>query len=248
MAGTAVVLLRVDNNRLRRRVADRHQQVEQAARLRDDNERVRQLLAQTQISDDAADRAIHDELIRVRLEAEGLERHARELHEQRRMQAVKDADDLANNHDPEKGLTRLENFQDVGQATPSTAFQTFVWASLKGEDGKLASMINISGEAREKLDAVIAGLPEDARARISTPEKLAALFFAVALTGRPSAQVTDVSFQDPQNAVVLVAGLTDRPQKIPLQLGVQGWQIQVPVTMATKLGEWVQSQPVPEKK
>jgi hypothetical protein len=133
---------------------------------------------------------------------------------------------------------RLEHFQNKGQATPAAAFQTFVWAAMKGEDATLAGMIALDHAAREKGTAVVAALPEETRTKYPTPEKLAALFFAAALTGQPSAQVLDVSFPDAQHATVQVRGLTDKTQKIPMQLGPQGWQIVVPVGMAERLGGW----------
>jgi len=102
----------------------------------------------------------------------------------------------------------------------------------------LASMIAIDGAAREKGLAVVATLPDAARSKYPTPEKLAALFFAAGLTTQPSAQITEVSLKDAQHAVVVVRGLTDKTQKVPLQLGAQGWQVAVPEKMVEALGKW----------
>ena len=142
----------------------------------------------------------------------------------------------------------MEHFQNAGQATPGAAFQTFVWAAMKGEDATLAGMIAFPGAAREKAEAVVAALPAEVQAKYPTPEKLAALFFANALTAMNAAQVVDVTLPDAEHAVVTVRGLTDRPQKIPMQLGSSGWQIVVPEGMVGKLGGWASGGSPPPKK
>jgi hypothetical protein len=234
----AMVAVRLDNAHVRRQIARLHGQRQQAERLRDDNRQLQEIIARAQADTADGARAIHADLVRARMEVEDLERTARASHAQMRAASAHDAEHLANNRDPEKGLMPLEHFQNKGQATPAAAFQTFVWAAMKGEDATLAGMIAMDNAAREKGKAVVAALPEETRSKYPTPEKLAALFFAAALTGQPSAQVLDVSFPDTQHATVQVRGLTDRTQKIPMQLGAQGWQIVVPAGMAERLGGW----------
>ncbi len=236
--GGAMVAVRLDNAHVRRQLARLHGQRQQAERVRDDNRQLQEIVSRAQMDTADGARAIHADLIRVRTEVEELERKARASHAQMRAASAQDAENLANNRDPEKGLMRLEHFQDKGRTTPVAAFQTFVWAAMKGEDAALAGMITMDYAAREKGIAVIAALPEETRAKYPTPEKLAALFFAAALTGQPSAQVLEVSFADAQHATVHVRGLTDKTQKIPMQLGAHGWQIVVPVGVTEKLGRW----------
>lgn len=236
--GGAMVAVRLDNAHVRRQLARLHGQRLQAEGVRDDNRQLQEIVARAQADTADGARAIHADLVRVRTEVEELERKARTSHAQMRAASAQDAENLANNRDPEKGLMRLEHFQNKGQATPAAAFQTFVWAAMKGEDATLAGMIAMDNAAREKGKAVVATLPEETQAKYPTPEKLAALFFAAALTAQPSAQVLEVSFPDTQHATVQVRGLTDKTQKIPMQLGAQGWQIVVPAGMAERLGGW----------
>ena len=237
VGGTCVVVY-FDNIRLRQRIAEARNQSRQVARLREDNRQTQQLLGRVQVGESEGAQAIHAEVVRVRSQVEELERKARADYAQVRMQAAQDAENLVSNRDPEKGLVRLEYFKNVGQATPSAAFQTFVWAAMKGEDARLAGMIALDAAAREKGLAVVAALPEEARAKYPTLEKLAALFVAAALTAQPAAQISEVVLQDPQHAVLVVRGLTDKPQKIPLQLEPQGWQVTVSAGMAENLGRW----------
>jgi hypothetical protein len=236
--GGAIIAVRLDNAHVRRQLDRLNGQRQRAERMRVDNRQLQEII--TRVQADTADgaRAIHDDLVRARAEVEELERKARVNHTQMRTQAAQDAENLANNRDPEKGLMRLEHFRNKGRATPVAAFETFVWAAMNGEDATLADMIAMDSVAREKDMAVIATFSEETRAKYPTPEKLAALFFAGTLTAQPAAQVSNVSFSDAQHATVQVRGLTDRTQKIPMEFGSQGWQIVVPVGMAEKLRAW----------
>jgi hypothetical protein len=236
--GGVIVAVRLDNTRVQRQLARLRDQRQQAERVRDDNHQLQEIVTRAQADTADGARAIHADLVRARTEVEELERKARATYTQMRATSAQDAENLANNRDPEKGLMRLEHFQNKGAATPAAAFQTFVWAAMKGEDATLASMITMDSAAREKGIAVVAALPEEAQAKYPTPEKLAALFFAAALTGQPSAQIVDVSQSDSEHAIVQVRGLTVKVQKVPMQLGPQGWQIVVPVGMTKRLGGW----------
>ena len=136
------------------------------------------------------------------------------------------------------GITRLENFRDAGQGTPGAAFQTFVWAAMKGDEAKQAGMIVFAGAGLATAEAIVAALPEPDRVKYPNPEKLAALFFADAFTQMQAAHVTGVTLTDAQHAMVRVRGLTPREQKIPMQLGPDGWQIAMPESMARVLDGW----------
>ena len=238
-AGVLVaVMLRLDNARLRKKVAVSGRGKQEAAQLRRDNERTRTLLAQTQIAGADANRAVQRDLERWRREVAALEKSAAQHASALQADANRDAVSLAQNRDPEAGLTRLENFRDAGQGTPGAAFQTFVWAAMKGDEAKQAGMIVFAGAGRVTAEAIVAALPEPERANYPTPEKLAALFFADAFTQMQAAHVTVVTLTDAQHAVVGVRGLTPREQKIPMQLGQNGWQIAMPEPTARALEGW----------
>jgi hypothetical protein len=203
-----------------------------------ENERTRALLAQTQIAGADAARAVQRDLERWRGEVAALEKSAIQHAQAQQAGAHGDAVSLEQNRDPEAGLTRLENFRDAGQATPGAAFQTFVWAAMKGDEAKQAGMIAFVGAGRVTAEAIVAALPEPDRVKYPTPEKLAALFFADAFTTMQAAHVTGVTLTDAQHAMVRVRGLTPREQTIPMQLGPNGWQIAMPEPMARALEGW----------
>lgn len=239
-AGTlAAVVLRLDKARLRKNLAAAERGKVQAVQLRTENERTRALLAQTATTSAESARAVEADLQRLRGEVAALEKSAQARAGTAQAQAQGDAPALEQNRNPEAGLMRLEHFGDAGQASPAAAFQTFVWAAMRGEEAKQAGMIAFAGAGRAAVEAIVAALPEADRAKYSTPEKLAALFFADAFTQMQAAHVTNVTLTDPQHAVVSVRGLTPREQKIPLQLGPDGWQIAVPENMSRGLEGWV---------
>ena len=218
LAGAAVVVFVAWDNRIRRaRLGQLRAQSAQVASLRAANANTRTLLTRAKTAGADGAQAVAAEVKQLQAEVRELEQRARTSHTQVQAQAAVDAEHLAHNRDPEQGLVRLENFREVGQATPAAAFQTFGWAALKGEDDKLAQLIAFSADARAKTEAVVAALPEAARAKYSTPEKRAALFFAAALTAQPAAQIVATDFQDAQHVTLGVRGLTDKVQKVPLQ-------------------------------
>jgi hypothetical protein len=240
-AGALVaVMLRLDNARLRRNLAVSERNKQQATQLREDNERARALLAQTETTGSDAARAVQRDVERWRGEVAALEKAAIQNAQAQQAGARGDASSLEQNRDPEAGLTRLENFHDAGQATPGAAFQTFVWAALKGDETKQADMISFADTSRATAEAILAALPEPDRLKFPTPEKLAALFFADAFTQMQAAHVTGVTLTDAQHAMVVVRGLTPREQKIPMQLGPNGWQIAISESMARVLDGWTQ--------
>jgi hypothetical protein len=237
--GVSATVLHLENVRLRRHLATAEQNRRQATQLRADNERTRAVLARAAANDAESVRSIQDDLQRLRLEVAALEKSAQARAGAAQALAQGDAQALEQNRDPEVGLMRLEHFRDVGQNTPAAAFQTFVWAAMRGDEARQAGMIVFAGAGRATAEAIVAALPEPDRAKYSTPEKLAALFFADAFTQMPAAHVTSATLTDPQHAVLTVRGLTPREQKIPLQLGPAGWQIAIPENAGRGLENWV---------
>ena len=233
-----VVTLRLDNARLRKKLVVAERNERQAAELRANNERTRALLAQTETASVNAAQAVQRDLERLRVEVAGLEKAAIQRAQVQQAGVRRDTVALEQNRDPEVGLTRLENFREAGQRTPGASFQTFVWAAMRGDETKQAGLIAFADEARVTAEAIVAALPESDRLKYSTPEKLAALFFADAFTQMRAAHVTGVTLTDAQNAVLRVRGLTPHEQKIPMQLGPDGWQIAMPEPMVRTLDGW----------
>lgn len=227
VGAAGIAALGFDNARLRRRLSGRQEQQERAAHLRAENKRFATLLAQTQADAAEGARAIHAEVERARAELATLERSAVEKQQRRQAKAATDAQALAANHDPAQGLTRLEHCRNVGQATPSAAYQTLVWAALKGDDAMMAQLSTITPAARAQAEAMITRLPEAARARW-TPEKIAALFFTGLMNEVSATQVLSEVAGEPQHAALnlrLMAGDREITSSLQWQLGSAGWQV-----------------------
>lgn len=230
VAACAVVIggLYFDNARLRTRIADSRRQHDRIERLREENRRAQALVTQSQTDEAGALQAIHGDVVRVRGEVAELEKRATDKHVQLATKTAAEAEALASNRDPARGLTRLEHFQDVGQATPAAAFQTLVWAALKGDEAALARLSTISPAARTKADGLIARLPENSRAQW-TPEKFAGMFFTGAFAGEvAAAQLLAETPKDPEHVALSVRiNGAGKDATIPLltQLGPNGWQV-----------------------
>lgn len=242
LVGAAIsvaTVLHLDNARLRKNLVATQQAKREAARLQDENERARAQLAQARATGVERAQGLTRDAERLRREVSDLEKAALARAGAARVQAQNDARAKAEGISPETELTPLDRFRDAGQANPAAAFQTFVWAAMQGGEEKLATMIAFGGSGRTAAEAVVTALPESDRAKFSTPEKLAALFFADAFTTMQAAQIVDVAMKDDQSAIVVVRGMTSREQKIPMQLGPAGWQITMPEGMARGLEGWL---------
>ena len=225
-AGTAeIVVLRMNHARLQQHAVYLRQRNERMAQLR---ERTQDLITRATDGDASAVRTIHAELVQARAEVSELEKGAEERRLKRTAQSDAAASAMTSNRDPEKGLVRLENFRNIGRATPSAAFQTLMWAAVKGDDDTIARMLSVTGAAREKADAFIAALPEETRAIYPTPETLAALAFADMALGQTAVQVLRQTTVDPLNTNLSVAGAENAPKTFSFRLGAGGWQMVVP--------------------
>jgi hypothetical protein len=67
---------------------------------------------------------------------------------------------------------------DRGAATPRAAIETALWAAAGGDLAALKPLLELRDSAREKADALLAGLPADLRSRYATPEDLVSAFTA----------------------------------------------------------------------
>jgi len=244
----AIFILHRDNLKLRAEAADLRHQNEAAVRLREENRHARELLARSESSEGDAKQALRVELIRLRAEAAELEQKAHA--------AVAgnpaDARVSTENRDPEKGSARLEDFKNVGRSTPNAALQTLVWAALKGDARTLVTALSITGSARGKAEALLSSLPEAARAKYPTPESLAMLVVTDEILGYETAvQMTGTTLTDAQHAIVRVRlAESGKEEKVPVELGADGWKIVVPEKMIDKLKRRISpapAQPLPKK-
>jgi hypothetical protein len=221
--------LRAHRANLEKELAELQRQQRRVEWVRQENERLRAVAAQTEVSDvDSAD-ARQRELERLRREVIGLEQRA--LAQSRRVTATNAAETnaLATNRDPEQGMTRLEHFRNVGRDTPRAAFQTLVWAAMKGDEQALAGALTMPDSARQKADALLARLPDDARKRYPNAESLAAIAVAGEMLKGGAIELPGHTLTDVTNAIVQIRTQGGAKEvKLPMRLGPGGWQFVVP--------------------
>ena len=131
------------------------------------------------------------------------------------------------NRDPEKGMTRMEYMQNVGQATPAAAMQTLFWAAMKGDEAAMARTIVWDEAVRPKVQALIDRLPAASRERYATPELLAALFISRQALDVSAIHITETTMTDATHAGLMVKGLTGREEPLPMRLSALGWQYSI---------------------
>ncbi len=117
---------------------------------------------------------------------------------------------------PETQLVDLDQFRNVGAATPAAAFQTMVWGSLKGDSDTLASLM-ILDPGGDDLDALHRQLPAELRQAYPSPAHLAGLMWSsrmVEFAGQ--AQILGTETKDETHAVLSIKTVspTDREPRI----------------------------------
>jgi hypothetical protein len=227
VAGLAVGIaqLEIDKSKLRRQLALLAQNDANLARLHTESARNRVLVAQFKMDRDAGAKAVHADLIAARAEVAALEAKA----------AGSRADALATpsieaNRDPTQAMTRPEFLSDAGRATPEAAFQTLIWAAMKGRDPEMAACVALDSAARAKAESLLAGLSAEARAKYGTPEQLVGLVFSHGVLESTAFQFTSAVTPDGDHATLAVRvrmNGRESETKIPMVRSADGWAMAV---------------------
>jgi hypothetical protein len=225
LSGIAFWQLRKANLLLGHQVAAARTNADEAIRLRTENERLERIVALAKQSEIEAQRSLHREAEQARSEVEALEKKAEERYGAKQVAQAAEEEALRTNRDLRKGPVLIENLTNAGQSSPVDAFQTLVWAAANGHDDIVANRISITGGARMVAEAMIATLPEATRNKYPTAESLTALYVADQINEASAIQVVSEKAVDAQHVTLSVGKLSGRPDDIPMQLGPDGWQI-----------------------
>lgn len=221
-----IAYLEADKSRLRRQIASLRQNDAGLARLRTENARNRALVAQFKMDGEAGAKAMHADLIAARTELAALEAKA----------AGSRPDALATpsidaNRDPTKAMTRPEFLSNAGRATPEAAFQTLIWAAMKGRDPEMAACVSLDSTARAKAESFLATLSAEARAKYATPEQLVGLFVSNNVLESTAVQfVTSSTVADDDSAILAIRireNGRERATRIPMVRSADGWAMAV---------------------
>jgi hypothetical protein len=228
VAGTVVGIatLELDKSKLQRQIAPLTQNEASLARLRTEIAGKRALLAQYKTSSDAGAKAIHTDLIAAWAELAALEAKAAGTRADASATPSIDA-----NRDPTKAMTRPEFLTDAGRATPEAAFQTLIWAAMKGRDPEMAACVSLDNAARVKAENFLATLSPDARAKYGTPEQLVGLAFSHGVLEATAFQFAGRSVDESDHITLAVRIRTNGREsetKIPMVRSADGWAMAVP--------------------
>lgn len=240
--GWGLVAGHQQNAKLRAQAAALRERNAPVVRLATENQHTRDLVARAERDTAVASGVLHQEVVRLRAEIEALEDRAREAAAKK----AAAAEAIAANRDPMGALMRLENFENVGRATPAAAIQTLIWAAMKGDDPSVIASLSLMADAREEAQQLWAHLPESSRAKYPAPENLAALVVTGEILRADALQISATTPVDASHAIVAVrlAGV-DGEEKVPVELTFDGWKVQVPKKMILGLEKKLKPSPSP---
>ena len=176
-----------------------------------------------------------DELAQLRRDQRELTELRRELAnlKNQRSAASATAEPSASDRKPLlPGMTPVENFTNVGNATPAAAFQTYFWLIAQADVSALSKMLVLENPAtREKADALMAAMDGKSREELGSAEALIALYLT-AIHGRLSGvQMIEQSMRDPDVAICIAMVQTRSGQLSKQEFNPRrsddGWRIVV---------------------
>jgi hypothetical protein len=223
--GFGIANLEIEKSKLRRQIAHLNQNATNVARLRAETARTQALLDRFTTSREDGMKAIHADLMAARAELAALEAKAGQS-----PALASETASLNASRDPTKAMTRPEFLSDAGRATPEAAFQTLVWAAMKGREPEMAACVSLDPAARAKAESFLATLPADTRARYGTPEQLVGLFFSHGVLESTAFRVVSSSVEDGDHVTLAVRvrmNAREKETKIPMVRRAEGWSMAV---------------------
>jgi hypothetical protein len=120
----------------------------------------------------------------------------------------------------------------AGRATPKASFESVLWAAAHGEIDRLASLLDLDGDARASVDALFGRLPPASQQEYGSPQRVVATLVAGNFPKDASAMTllrAEKSGQAAQLAVRLDhADGTSRTHIYQFRQAADGWQLVVP--------------------
>jgi hypothetical protein len=192
---------------------------QQLASIRAVHEQRRHAEAETAALAAAKGAVIRSEIETARTAVSSLEKRAQEQYAEKLAAAAVEC------RDPEKGMTRLENLKNAGQATPATAFETLAWAGRQGDYATMLATIAIDPSARAAAETLRNNLSPVQREKYGTPESVMALVLSKGFVTLSGIQIVSTEFVDEQTATLTVRGLVASDQHLQMKLGPNGWRL-----------------------
>jgi len=157
-------------------------------------------------------------------------------------------------HVPE-GMKPIGAWKNEGRATPEAALGTLLWAMSSQDVDTLASMMALTPEARQKAEALFAGLPQATQDEFGSPNKLLATLFIGDTLSEPfptGAQVLGPKRQNPDDlemeTLIAFSDGTTKTIDYPLQLqGDGGWSARIVPGLVDRWARTITGNPAPRR-
>lgn len=122
------------------------------------------------------------------------------------------------------------NWQNLGQASPTEAYETLMWACDRGDLETLVNGFDLTAAQHTQAETVFHKLTEETRAKYGSPEKMMALLFA---SGTPeSFEPVATKSTSADETTVRVRVFNDRGEKNEIELSFHrsptGWRASIP--------------------
>ncbi len=135
-------------------------------------------------------------------------------------------------------MRAVDSLHNVGNATPSTALESLIWAKENVDVAMLSRLFVFTPEVRKKVEALFAEVPEDERTKqgITTPEQLVAFYFGAMTAQIANLQQTEQYQIDADNVAIRAVLRLSRGeianQQFEFHRSPEGWQWVFPSDLA----------------
>jgi RNA polymerase sigma factor (sigma-70 family) len=176
-------------------------------------------------------RELADELSVARSEHSELARTREEIATLKRQAATARPGGSAGKSQLAAGMIPTGACANVGMGTPAASYETMMWAHRQVDVDALARLITFGDADKAQAAAQFAGLSEETRAKLGSPEKMIALMFAAG-PEHAGFQVVSQTSKDEKTILANIAvqksdGSISKAQ-IVFARGAEGWQLVVP--------------------
>jgi hypothetical protein len=123
-----------------------------------------------------------------------------------------------------------ESWRNAGRSTPEAVLETTLWAAAGGDVETLTGCLWLDPSARERAEALFAGLPEQARREFGTPERLLASMTVADILLGNARILGEYPEADGTELVVRLENVSGRSRNVLLTLRRHGsdWSLAMP--------------------
>lgn len=230
---------RENTRRLARELSVRREAVRESQRLRHENARLRDLLAAADPG--RATAQIKTEIAQLQQEIATLELKRPPASSKPRAQPRPPSGESPRKNGAENDAVPIAAHQNLGQATPAAAFQTFVWALAHDDLAALVPLLHLSPVGREQLRKIWSELPAESRARFQQPEQIVMMLLALDVLDEEAFAIVGEKLGPAGERLLRVSrfkhGVMQGEKRIPMRQGPGGWQLAIPDKMIEELPE-----------